>query len=380
MASKLRIALVAPLAESVPPRGYGGTERVVSYLTEELVRQGHDVTLFASGDSRTSADLVACAPRALRSDLEVQDPLAWHMLMLERLYQRLDDFDIVHSNIHYLAYSVMRRMAKPMVSTMHGRMDLPEYPRMYREFSDMALVSISYAQRRPVPQANWVQTIYHGLPIDLYEPAEQTDDYLAFVGRISPEKRVDAAVDLAVRSGRKLKIAAKVDAADREYFAREIEPLLDHELVEFVGEIGEDQKAEFLGRAAAFVFLVDWPEPFGLAMIEAMACGTPVIARRCGSIPEVVDHGVSGFVCDDIDDAVAAVGRLETLNRQTVRETFERRFSAARMARDYVTAYREVMLSYHSTALTGGRGRRQPWQPGAGRESSSSSNQRDLLP
>lgn len=355
MASKLRIALVSPLAESVPPKMYGGTERVVSYLAEELVRQGHDVTLFASGDSETSAKLVECCPKALRTDPECQDSLAWHMMMLEKVYARLDEFDIVHNHIHYLPYSAMRRMQKPMVSTMHGRMDVPEYGPLYNEFAEVPLVSISYNQRRPVPQANWVQTIYHGLPLDLYDYDPLGGDYLAFVGRVSPEKGLNDAIEVARQTGRNLKIAAKVDQQDRAFFESEVEPLIDGDLIEFVGEIGEDEKREFLGNAAAFLFMIDWPEPFGLAMIEAMACGTPVIARRRGSIPEVVDHGVSGFVCDGIDDAVEAVGRLDALQRGTVRETFERRFSAPRMARDYVTCYREVMLSYHSAALTGAR-------------------------
>lgn len=353
MASKLRVALVSPLAESVPPQKYGGTERVVSYLTEELVRQGHQVTLFASGDSQTEAELVACCPRALRTDESVTDQLALHMLMLERVYQRLDDFDIVHSNVHFLTYSAMRRLGKPMLTTIHGRMDLPEYNALYEEFSETPLISISYSQRRPVPEGNWVQTIYHGLPLDLYEPRYDGGDYLAFVGRVSPEKRVDAAIDVAVRAGMPLKIAAKIDRVDREYFEAVIEPRLEHDLIEFVGEIDESEKQDFLGNAAALLFMIEWPEPFGLAMIEAMACATPVIARRCGSIAEVVDHGVSGFVCDDEDEAVDAIGRLDTLRREVVRETFERRFSVARMARDYLTAYREVMLTYHSAALTG---------------------------
>ena len=377
MASKLRIALVAPLAESVPPKKYGGTERVASYLAEALVRQGHEVTLFASGDSETSAELVACCPRALRTDPDVEDPLALHMLMLEELYQRIDDFDIVHSNVHYLAYSAMRRLHKPIISTMHGRMDVPEYGPLYNQFAEMPLVSISYAQRRPVPEANWVQNIYHGLPLDLYGYQPMSDDYLAFVGRVSPEKRVGAAIDIAERTGMPLKIAAKIDDADRAYYEREIEPRIDGDLVQFVGEIGEDEKREFLGNAAAFLFMIDWPEPFGLAMIEAMACGTPVIARRRGSIPEVVDHGVSGFVCDDIDDAVDAVERLDALDRATVRETFERRFSAERMARDYVTAYREVMLTYHSAALAGSRAARTRWTTEA-TNTRSRSDRRDI--
>jgi glycosyltransferase involved in cell wall biosynthesis len=378
MASKLRIALVAPLAESVPPRGYGGTERVVSYLCEELVDQGHAVTLFASADSVTQAELAPCCPRALRGDPNVRDSAVWHMLMLENLYQRIDDFDIVHSNVDYLPYSVMRRLPKPMISTMHGRMDLAEYKPLYREFRDMALVSISYAQRRPLPGANWVQTIYHGLPRDLY-PAGPGGDYLAFVGRMSPEKRVDAAIEVAIKSGVPIKIAAKIDDGERDYFEREIKPLLGHELVEFIGEIGEADKIELLGNARALLFMVDWPEPFGLAMIEAMACGTPVIARRCGSIPEVVDHGVSGFVCQDVDEAIRAVGQLKNLSRRTVRETFEHRFSARRMARDYVVAYREAMLNYHSAALGHSRPKRADRGPGVSGDAGAGSRGQDLF-
>ncbi|MFP4597850.1 MAG: glycosyltransferase family 4 protein [Persicimonas sp.] len=375
MASKLRIGLVAPLAESVPPKMYGGTERVVSYLSEALVCQGHEVTLFASADSDTSAHLVPCSPRALRLDENCEDPLVWHLLMLEKVYQRIDEFDILHSNVHYLTYSAMRRLQKPLVSTMHGRMDIREYGPLYDEFGEMPLVSISYSQRRPVPAANWVQTIYHGLPEGLYTPSFGDGKYLAFLGRISPEKRVDSAIQIAKRVGMPLKVAAKIDNNDRAYFEAEIEPMLDDGQVEFVGEIGESDKAEFLGNAAALIFMIDWPEPFGLAMIEAMACGTPVIARRRGSISEVVDHGVSGFVCEDEDEAVEALKDLDTLSRQTVRETFERRFSAGRMARDYVTAYREVMLSYHSAGLddarhfrTHHRGEFGGQRPGVGRQ------------
>lgn len=351
MASKLRIALIAPLAESVPPKAYGGTERVVSYLTEELVRQGHDVTLFASGGSETRAELVEGAPHALRLDDEVDDPLVWHLLMLEKLYRRIDEFDVVHSHVHYLPFSMMRRLDKPMVTTMHGRMDLNEYEPLYEEFSEMPLVSISYAQRRPVPAANWADTIYHGLPVETYQPVEGQGDYLAFLGRVSPEKRLDTAIELAQRTDRPLKIAAKIGEADRPYFETHIEPLIDGDVIEFVGEIGEDDKEEFLGRAAALVFMVDWPEPFGLAMIESMACGTPVIARRRGSIPEVVDHGVSGFVCEDLDDAIEAVGQLDALDSRTVREAFERRYSAGRMAREYTALYRQVVLDHQTSAL-----------------------------
>jgi glycosyltransferase involved in cell wall biosynthesis len=363
---------------------YGGTERVVSYVAEELVRQGHEVTLFASGDSKTSAELVKCCPRALRSDPDVLDPLGWQMLMLEKLYQRVDDFDIIHNHVDYLPYSVMRRLGKPVVSTMHGRMDLPVYGPLYSEFCEMPLVSISYAQRRPAPHANWAQTIYHGLPLDLYGYQPIADDYLAFVGRVSPEKRVDSAIEVARRTGMKLKIAAKIDDGDRGYFEREIEPHIDDDQIEFVGEIGEDQKRDFLGNAAALLFMIDWPEPFGLAMIEAMACGTPVIARRRGSIPEVVDHGVSGFVCEDENEAVAAVDRLDAFDRSTVRETFERRFSAERMARDYVGVYRDVMLAYHSSAITDASTPRLGGHPAALKERleeiRSDSTRRDLSP
>lgn len=345
MASKLRIALLAPLAESVPPRGYGGTERVVSYLCEELVSQHHQVTLFASGDSQTGAELVAGSPRALRANAtRPAAAMAWYMLMLEALYQRVDEFDIIHSHVDFLPYSMMRRLAKPVLTTMHGRMDLAGLEPLYQEFEEMALVSVSNAQRDPLLAAPWVDTIYHGLPAGLYSPGPG-GDYLVFVGRMSPEKRVDVAIDVAVRAGVPIKIAAKVDPGERAYFEQEIEPLLDHKLVDFVGEIGETEKKALLKGACAFLFMVDWPEPFGLAMVEAMACGTPVIARRCGSIPEVVDHGVSGFVCDGVAEAVEAVGALKELDRGVVRQSFEQRFSAARMARDYLVAYREQLLT-----------------------------------
>lgn len=351
MASKLRIALVAPLAESVPPKTYGGTERVVSYLTEELVGLGHHVTLFASGDSRTDAELVEGAPGALRLDDRVEDPLVWHMLMLERLYERIEEFDIIHGHLHYLPYSMMRRLGKPMVTTVHGRMDFDEYEPLYEEFSEAPLVSISYSQRRPLPMANWVDTVYHGLPADAYR-LQAGGDYLAFLGRVSPEKGIESAIEVADRTEMPLKIAAKVGRRDRAYFEDQIRPHIDGRRIEFVGEIGEERKRSFLGRAAALLFLVEWPEPFGLAMVEAMACGTPVIARRRGSIPEVVDHGISGFVCEDVDEAVDAVERLDALDPESVREAFERRFSARRMARDYAALYREVMLDHQVSALS----------------------------
>lgn len=358
MASRLRIALLAPLAESVPPSGYGGTERVVSYLCEALVAQQHEVTLFASADSRSAAQLVAGAPHALRQQA-VSDalPLVWYTLMLEKLFRRADTFDLIHSHVDYLGFATLRRLGKPTLTTMHGRMDLPEYVPLLGEFGELPLVSITDAQRAARPSANWAHTIYHGLPAHLYTPGKG-GDYLAFVGRMSPEKRVDDAIRVAIEAGVPIKIAAKVDPSEVRYFERDIKPLLAHELVEFVGEIGDAEKNALLRGARALLFMVDWPEPFGLAMIEAMACGTPVIARRCGSIPEVVDHGVSGFICDGVKEAVQAVGALDRLDRRLVRKTFERRFSAERMARDYVLAYRAQMLAHHSSKLGAGRGGR----------------------
>jgi glycosyltransferase involved in cell wall biosynthesis len=339
----MKICQVAPLYESVPPKCYGGTERVVSYLTEELVRQGHDVTLFASGDSVTQAKLIPARPRALRLDETCIDQLAYHIRLVELVAQQTASFDVVHYHIDYLHYPVSRRSRTPHVTTLHGRLDIPELVPLYHEFRDVPVVSISDSQREPLKWINWQATIYHGLPKDLYDYHDAPGKYLAFVGRISPEKGVDRAIELARRTGQPLKIAAKVDAVDREYFQNTIEPLLQDPLVEFIGEIGEEEKNEFLENAQAFVFLVDWPEPFGLAMIEAMACGTPVIAFRRGSIPEVIDQGESGFVVEDLDEAVQAVESIETLSRRRCRELFERRFSVSRMAHDYVKVYRKLL-------------------------------------
>lgn len=337
----MKIAQVAPLIESVPPRLYGGTERVVSYLTEELVRQGHDVTLFASGDSQTAAKLVASVPQALRLDPDVKDVLPYAILQLEHLRQRIDEFDVVHFHGDYLHLPLARALlGKRVVTTMHGRLDLPDYQPLFKEFADTPLVSISNEQRRPLPNACWVGTVYHGLPTSVCEfQPHPRGRYLAFLGRISPEKRPDRAIEIAARAGMTLRIAAKVDDADRDYFRAEIEPLLSHPHVEYVGEISEDQKAEFLGNADALLFPIDWPEPFGLAMIEAMSCGTPCIAWRAGSVPEVVDEGVSGWIVDSIDAAVEAVQRLPLLDRHKVRARFEQRFSAERMARNYLHIY-----------------------------------------
>jgi glycosyltransferase involved in cell wall biosynthesis len=338
----LRIAQIAPLYESVPPRLYGGTERVVSHLTEELVRQGHDVTLFASGDSATSASLVACCSRALRLSA-CADPFAHHILMLERIFRDGWDFDVYHFHIDYLHYPFSRRLGNAHITTLHGRLDLPELQPLYREFREIPLVSISDAQRTPIQWANWQGTIYHGVPEDLYTFRERPGKYLAFVGRISPEKRVDRAIEIAKRAGMELKIAAKVDPTDREYFESGIRPLLGHPLVEFIGEIGDAEKNELLGNAHALLFPIDWPEPFGLVMIEAMACGTPVIACRRGAVPEIIDDGVTGFIFGGLGEGVRAVERAGELSRWKCRETFERRFSAARMARDYISVYRAAM-------------------------------------
>jgi glycosyltransferase involved in cell wall biosynthesis len=338
----MRIAQVSPLYESVPPKYYGGTERVVSYLTEELVAQGHDVTLFASGDSSTRAHLVACTRRSLRLDKACVDQLAHHVVMLERVASRAAEFDVIHYHVDYLHFPLSRRVRTPQLTTLHGRLDMPDLQPLYREFSEMPVVSISNAQREPLPKANWLRTVYHGLPPDLYTLREQPGSYLAFLGRISPEKRVDRAIRIARRLGMPLRIAAKVDNVDRAYFSEVIEPLLDLPGIEYVGEIGEGEKDEFLGNAYALVFPINWPEPFGLVMIEAMACGTPVIAYRRGSVPEVVEEGVTGFMVTTLDEAVQAAERVATLDRRRCREVFERRFTVERMAHAYVDVYRQL--------------------------------------
>lgn len=335
----MRIAQVSPLFESVPPKYYGGTERVVSYLTEELVRQGHDVTLFASGDSLSRARLVAPCRRSLRLDKHCVDQLSHHMLMLEMVAQAAREFDVIHFHIDYLHFPLSRRLSTPHLTTLHGRLDIPDLKNLYREFRDVPVVSISNAQREPLSWVNWQGTVYHGLPEDLYAFREQHGQYLAFLGRISREKRVDRAIQIATRLGMRLKIAAKVDQVDREYFEHVIEPLLKLPDIEYVGEAGEGEKDELLGHAYALLFPIDWPEPFGLVMIEAFACGTPVIAYRRGSVPEVLQDGVTGFVVDGLEDAVAAVERVSTLDRRRIRAVFEERFTAARMARDYVRLY-----------------------------------------
>ncbi len=349
----MRIAQIAPLAESMPPLLYGGTERVVAFLTDELVRLGHDVTLFASADSRTSAQLVPVWPRALRLDARCRDTLAPHVLMLEETVRRAAEFDVIHFHISQFHYPVVRRLSVPHVTTLHGRLDLPELAPLYREFRDIPVVSISDAQRDPVPEAGWVATVHHGLPRDLLPFHPEPGRYLAFLGRISPEKRVDRAIAIAIACRQPLKIAAKVDGDDREYFERDIRHLLDHPLVEFIGEISEEQKGEFLGGATALLFPIDWPEPFGLVMIEALACGVPVVAFRGGSVVEVIDEGLTGFIVDTLDEAVAATRKVHSLDRRACRAAFERRFTATRMAADHVAMYERLIERSSGALLTG---------------------------
>jgi glycosyltransferase involved in cell wall biosynthesis len=346
----VKVAQIAPLIESVPPRLYGGTERVVSFLADELVAHGHNVTLFASGDSRTKATLVPAWPRALRLDGDCQDAFAPHLLMLEQVAKRAHQFDIIHFHISHFHFPVARRLLVPHVTTLHGRLDLPELKPLYDEYRDLPVVSISNAQRAPLPEANWVSTVYHGLPRQLLTPRYEPGTYLAFLGRVSPEKRLDRAIAIATACGLPLRVAAKVDHADREYFERDIRGLLNSPLVDFIGEITEDQKSQFLGGAIALLFPIDWPEPFGLVMIEALACGVPVIAFRRGSVAEIIDEGVTGFVVDTMDEAIAATRRVHLLDRRVCRQTFERRFNVSRMASDYVALYQALVARNSSIA------------------------------
>jgi glycosyltransferase involved in cell wall biosynthesis len=349
----VRIAQVSPLFESVPPKYYGGTERVVSYLTEELVRQGHEVTLYASGDSVTRARLVAPCRRSLRLDKGCVDQLAHHVLLLELVAGDAAEYDVIHYHVDYLHFPLSRRLNVPHLTTLHGRLDLPDLVPLYREFADVPLVSISDAQREPLPGANWQATVYHGLPKDLYRFRERPGHYLAFLGRISPEKRVDRAIAIARRIGMPLKIAAKVDSVDREYFEETIRPLLNGPHTEYLGEIGDGEKDEFLGGAFALIFPIDWPEPFGLVMIESLACGTPVIAYERGSVSEVLEHGVVGFVVTGLYDAVRAAERVGQIDRRRCRAVFEERFTAERMARDYVAVYQRLRDRGHAPGRHG---------------------------
>jgi glycosyltransferase involved in cell wall biosynthesis len=346
----MKIAQIAPLVESVPPTLYGGTERVVSWLTEELVRQGHDVTLFASGDSVTQATLEPIVPRALRLD-GIHNSTPYNIIMLDRVAARRDEFDVIHFHIDFFHYPLFRGMAHKTLTTLHGRQDLPELPAIYRAFPHMPLVSISDHQRAPVPPVNWMGTVYHGLPETLLKEGTGEGGYLAFLGRICPDKGPLEAIEIARRAGLTLKMAAKVDPADQAYFDTAVKPVLDASPhVEFIGEINDSQKQDFLGNARALLFPICWPEPFGLVMIESMACGTPVIAFNCGSVPEIMEDGLTGFVVADVDGAVAAVAKLDQLFRPSIRSRFEERFSVAAMARDYVKIYQELVALGESPA------------------------------
>ena len=346
----MKIAQVAPLMESVPPRLYGGTERIVSYLTEELVGLGHDVTLFASGDSITSAELVPCCTRALRLDPTVRDTIPHFMVMIDKVRERAEEFDVLHFHVDLFHFPLFSALAARTLTTLHGRQDLADLKPFYSRFAEMPLVSISNDQRKPLPHANFVATIHHGILPDLHRPSFEQGSYLAFLGRISPEKRPDRAIRIARAAGIPLKIAAKVDKVDEDYFRTDILPLIDGPGVEFIGEINEREKTKFLGEAAALLFPVDWPEPFGLVMIEAMACGTPVLAFRCGSIPEVIDDGVTGKVVDSEEDANTALSEILSYDRRAVRQRFEERFTANRMAKAYVSTYRQLLMTRTSAA------------------------------
>jgi glycosyltransferase involved in cell wall biosynthesis len=346
----MRVAQVAPLAESVPPKLYGGTERVISWLIEELVRLGHDVTLFASGDSATSAKLVSVWPRALRLGRPRSDPIAAQAALLEDVAGHAAEFDVIHAHVDWMHLPLLSRLGVPFLTTPHGRLDLPGLPELIRRFPQAPFISISDNQRVPLSQANWLGTVYHGLPVQSLRPAGEPQDYLAFLGRLTADKGPEVAIRIARAAGRPLHIAAKLPRAERGYFKETLEPQIDGRQVRLIGEVNDETKEQFLAGAAALLFPIDWPEPFGLVMIEAMACGTPVIAFRSGSVPEVVDHGVTGFIVDDEDEAVQALNRLGELDRRKVRARFEQRFSAERMARDYVGHYKGVAAAEASTA------------------------------
>ena len=342
----MKIAQIAPLTESVPPKLYGGTERIVSFLTEELVELNHDVTLFASADSQTNARLVPVCEVALRlSSRPVVDSVAHYVRLLELVFKQAHEFDILHFHIDYLHFPLTRRQSVPAVTTLHGKLTIPDLVPLYREYSDTPVVSISDSQRQPLPWINWAGTVYHGLPEGLYHFHDRPGEYLAFLGRVCPEKSPDLAIEIAEQAGVQLKIAAKVDEADKTYFKEEIKPLLkSSSLVDFIGEINDREKDEFLGNALAFLFPIDWPEPFGLVLIEALACGTPIIAFRNGSVPEIVEHGRTGFIVDTLEDAIAAVQKVRSIDRRTCRAAFEERFTARRMAQDYLAIYEKSPL------------------------------------
>jgi glycosyltransferase involved in cell wall biosynthesis len=340
----MKIAQVAPLYESVPPKLYGGTERIVSFLTEELVRVGHEVTLFASGDSVTSAKLVACIPEALRLKEKCEDSLAPHIVLLQRVIESSGKFDIIHFHTDYLSFPFTQFLDVPHLTTLHGKLTIEELQMIYDTYPDEPVVCISDSQCKPLPNANFIGRVHHGLPIDLFEKENGNGNYFAFLGRISPEKRCDRAIQIAIAANTPIKIAAKIDKADRDYFETEIKHLFDHPLVEYIGEINEKQKQEFLGNAIALLFPIDWPEPFGLVTIEAMACGTPVLAWNCGSVPEIIENGKSGYVVNSMEAAVEAAKKIHTLDRLLVRKTFEQRFTVKRMAEQYMELYQKLIL------------------------------------
>src|SRR5713101_2921439 len=356
----MRIAQVSPLYESVPPKNYGGTERIVSYLTEELVAQGHEVTLFASGDSRTKARLISPCSRSFRSNGNSSDSVAYSLLLLEQVFRQANDFDLIHFHIDCLHFPFCRREPCRQLTTLHGRLDLPHLLTLFREYAGMPVVSISNSQRQPLPDLNWQGTVYHGLPRNLHTFRPNPGDYLAFLGRICPEKGLHRAIKVAERSGMKIKIAAKIDDADFEYYESKIKPLMNRPDVEFLGEIGGKAKDDFLGHAYALLFPIDWPEPFGLVMIEAMACGTPVLAFRHGSVAEIIDHGVTGIIVDTMDEAVRMLPKALTLDRRKIRRRFEDRFTATRMAKDYLQVYRSLLRRESPAEQAAGRHRPQP--------------------
>lgn len=342
-ARPLKIAQIAPLYESLPPKLYGGTERVVHYLTEELVEQGHEVTLFASGDSQTKAKLIAPVDEGLRLKTNCVDPLAYHIIEMQEVITRSSEFDILHFHTDYLHFPFSNSLKTPSLTTLHGRLDIEELQKIYNAFPKQNLVSISDHQRLPIPQGNFINTVYHGLPESTHHQGSGGGEYLAFLGRISPEKGIERAVKIALATNTKLKIAAKIDKADVNYYESSVKALFNHPLIEFIGEINEKQKTDFLGNAKALLFPINWPEPFGLVMIEAMACGTPIIAFENGSVPEIIENGLTGFIVNSLTDAIYAVTQIKYLSRTQIRKVFERRFTAARMAKDYVNVYYSLL-------------------------------------
>lgn len=346
----MKIAQIAPLHESVPPKYYGGTERIVYYLTEELVKQGHQVTLFASGDSTTSATLQPMVDRALRLNPDAGDPLAYHIMMLDKVAEMADEFDLIHFHIDALHYPLMRYLNTPYITTLHNRLDLPHLAPLYHTFNHVPVVSISNHQRTPLPFANWQATVYNGVPLTLYHFHSSPGNYLAFLGRMSSDKGIEQSIEIAVKSGMELRIAAKIDPVDQAYFEKNIKPQLEHPLVNFIGEITETEKDDFLGNAYALLFPINWPEPFGLVMIESMACGTPMIAFRCGSVPEVMRHGETGYIVNNVDEALEVLPDISKLNRQQCRLIFEDLFSSRRMAHDYLNVYQQL-INKHTQPL-----------------------------